>query len=71
MATGSMNNLSAGATKTLLAEYCYTEIKEIISSNGILVYEHFKPEQITKQYFKVTREILCPLFFYLILVTII
>ncbi|AGF56892.1 methyltransferase (TIGR00027 family) [Clostridium saccharoperbutylacetonicum] len=38
--------------ETMLAEYCYTEIKEILSNNGILVYEHLEPEQITEQYFK-------------------
>jgi len=44
--------MAKAAGESMLSEYSYEEIENILSDNGILIYEHLEPKEITEQYFK-------------------
>jgi methyltransferase (TIGR00027 family) len=43
--------LAGGAHEKMLAAYSYFDIEQLLSSYGLLIYEHLEPQEITKQYF--------------------
>jgi methyltransferase (TIGR00027 family) len=43
--------MALGAGGSMLASYSYEEIEEMLSANGMLIYEHLTPDEITIQYF--------------------
>lgn len=48
---GKQAQIAHGAGETMLATYSYGEIEQILSDHGFLIYEHLRPEEITRQYF--------------------
>jgi len=44
--------IANAANEAMLASYSYTEIEQILSESGFLIYDHLEPQEITKQYFE-------------------
>ena len=43
--------LASGANEEMKSKYSYKEIENILSENGLLIYEHLNNEEITNTYF--------------------
>ena len=43
--------LASGAKEEMKSKYSYKEIEEMLSDNGLLIYEHLNNEEMTNNYF--------------------
>ncbi len=43
--------LAGGANEKMLASYSYAELERLLALNGLRIYEHLTPKEMTEQYF--------------------
>lgn len=44
--------MTSVTSEKMLASYSVTELEQLLSDCGFLIYEHLTPDEITEQYFK-------------------
>ena len=49
--------LAGAANEKMLASYSYSDVEQLLSEYGFLIYEHLNPQEITEQYFALYNKV--------------